>query len=95
QQFFIEQSEMGLDYKQKEYMKIREMAQYANEQFCLQNYILRYFGEIGSDCGRCSNCLDTRELVYITVDTQKVLSCVKRMGERFGKGLVGKVLTGS
>ncbi|MGK0550565.1 DNA helicase RecQ [Enterococcus faecalis] len=95
QQFFIEQSEMGLDYKQKEYMKLREMAQYANAQFCLQNYILRYFGEIGSDCGRCSNCLDTRELVDITVDTQKVLSCVKRMGERFGKGLVGKVLTGS
>ena len=31
----------------------------------------------------------------ITVDTQKVLSCVKRMGERFGKALVGKVLTGS
>jgi len=95
QQYFIEQSEMTIDYKQKEYLKLREMSQYANAQMCLQKYILRYFGEEGTDCGRCSNCLDNRELDDITVDAQKVLSCVKRMGERFGKGLVGKVLTGS
>lgn len=95
QQYFIEQSEMTIDYKQKEYLKLREMSQYANAQMCLQKYILRYFGEEGTDCGRCSNCLDNRELVDITVDAQKVLSCVKLMGERFGKGLVGKVLTGS
>ena len=29
------------------------------------------------------------------MDAQKVLSCVKRMNEKFGKSLVGKVLTGS
>lgn len=95
QQFFIDQSEMTIDYRQKEYIKLREMAQYGNAQMCLQKFILRYFGEKGPDCGRCSNCLDERELVDITKDVQKVLSCVKRMGERFGKGLVGKVLTGS
>lgn len=95
QQYFIDQSEMTIDYKQKEYMKLREMSQYANAQMCLQKFILRYFGEKGSDCGRCSNCLDERELVDITRDAQKVLSCVKRMGEKFGKGLVEKVLTGS
>ena len=95
QQFFIDQSEMTIDYKQKEYMKLREMSQYANAQMCLQKFILRYFGETGNECQRCSNCLDDRELVDITVDVQKALSCVKRMGERFGKGLIGKVLTGS
>lgn len=95
QQFFIDQSEMTIDYKQKEYLKLREMSQYANAQMCLQKFILRYFGESGNECQQCSNCLDDRELVDITVDVQKALSCVKRMGERFGKGLVGKVLTGS
>lgn len=95
QQFFVDQSDAPLEYKQNEYMKIREMSQYANAQMCLQKYILRYFGESGSDCGQCSNCLDDREVVDITVDAQMVLSCVKRMGERFGKALVGKVLTGS
>ena len=95
QQFFIEQSEASVDYQQNEYLKLREMSQYGHTQMCLQRYILRYFGEDGEDCGRCSNCLDDRESVDITVDTQKVLSCVKRMDERFGKSLVGKVLTGS
>lgn len=95
QQYFIEKSEMALEYKQKEYLKIREMTQYANAQTCLQAFILRYFGENGAECQRCSNCLDDREQVNITKDAQKVLSCVKRMGEKFGKGLVSKVLTGS
>ncbi|MBP1045909.1 DNA helicase RecQ [Enterococcus sp. BWM-S5] len=95
QQYFIDQSDSPIEYKQKEYMKLREMSQYANAQVCLQKFILRYFGEEGTECGQCSNCLDDRELVDITVDAQKVLSCVKRMGERFGKGLVAKVLTAS
>lgn len=95
QQFFIEQSESDLTYRQSEYVKLQEMNQYAHTQMCLQRYILRYFGENGTDCGRCSNCLDEREVVDITIETQKVLSCVKRMGERFGKSLVAKVLGGS
>ncbi|MDT2829308.1 DNA helicase RecQ [Vagococcus carniphilus] len=95
QQYFIEQSEANIEYQQNEYLKLREMNQYAHTEGCLQKYILKYFGETGSDCGRCSNCLDDRESVDITIDAQKVLSCVKRMGEKFGKSLVGKVLTGS
>ncbi|MGC3144878.1 RecQ family zinc-binding domain-containing protein, partial [Enterococcus faecalis] len=80
QQYFIEQSEMTIDNKQKENLKLREMSQNANAQKSLQKYILRYFGEEGTDSGRSSNCLDNRELVDYTVDAQKVLSCVKRMG---------------
>ncbi|MDT2829067.1 DNA helicase RecQ [Enterococcus viikkiensis] len=95
QHFFIEQSQSEATYQQNEYGKLREMNQYAHTQMCLQRYILNYFGEDQPDCGRCSNCLDEREQVNITTDTQKVLSCVKRMGEKFGKGLIAKVLTGS
>lgn len=96
QQFFIEQSESDITYRQSEHVKLQEMNQYAHTQMCLQRYILRYFGEENAtDCHQCSNCLDEREVVDITVETQKVLSCVKRMGERFGKSLVAKVLTGS
>lgn len=95
QHFFIEQSQSEATYQQNEYGKLREMNQYAHTQMCLQRYILNYFGEDQPDCGRCSNCLDERKQVNITTDTQKVLSCVKRMGEKFGKGLIAKVLTGS
>lgn len=95
QKFFVEQSQSELAYQQNEYTKLREMNQYAHTQMCLQRYILNYFGEDQADCGKCSNCLDDREQVNITTDTQKVLSCVKRMGEKFGKALVAKVLAGS
>lgn len=95
QQFFIDQSEMDEKLKNLEYKKLREMAQYGSTQNCLQRYIVRYFGEECPDCGNCSNCLDERESIDITRDAQKVLSCVKRMGESFGKGMVMKVLTGS
>lgn len=95
QHFFIEQSDRDEQSKQREYEKLQMMVQYANTEQCLQQFILHYFGETGPTCGRCSNCLDTRESQDITVDTQKVLSCVYRMNERFGKTLVAQVLAGS
>lgn len=95
QHFFIDQSEMDEAHKQQEYAKLQEMTRYANTQQCLQQYIVNYFDDDCEACGRCSNCLDTREEQDITIDVQKVLSCVKRMDERFGKVLVAQVLTGS
>lgn len=95
QRFFIDQSEMDDATKAREYDKLQLMAQYANTPQCLQQYILNYFGEQAPACGQCSNCLDERESQDITVAAQQVLSCVKRMGERFGKNLIAQVLTGS
>lgn len=52
---------------------------------CLQNEILRYFGEeLPKRCGRCSVCDGRTQLRDCTIEAQKILSCVKRMGERFG-----------
>jgi ATP-dependent DNA helicase RecQ len=95
QHFLIDQSEMDDAAKNREYDKLQAMTQYANTEQCLQQYILNYFGEDGDACGRCSNCLDDRESQDITVATQQVLSCVKRMGERFGRTLIAQVLVGS
>lgn len=95
QHFFIDQSDMDEQTKQREYDKLQAMTQYANTQQCLQQYILDYFGEKSASCGHCGNCLDDRESQDITVSAQQVLSCVKRMHERFGKSLVAQVLTGS
>ena len=62
---------------------------------CLQQYILNYFGETSSPCNRCGNCLDDREIVEVTTQAQMVLSCLKRMGENYGKQMLMKVLAGS
>lgn len=62
---------------------------------CLQNEILRYFGESSPKrCGRCSVCDRRTEYRDCTVEAQKILSCVKRMGERFGISDTTAVLRG-
>lgn len=95
QRFFIDQADADDAYKRKQYEKLQVMQQYGNTGDCLQQFILRYFGEKSAPCGRCSNCLDDRDYVDVTVDAQKGLSCVVRMHQHFGKGLVAQVLAGA
>lgn len=95
QKFFIQQSQREEEQKQKEYEKLKAMTEYAYIESCLQQYILNYFGETSSPCNRCGNCLDDREIVEVTTQAQMVLSCLKRIGENYGKQMLMKVLAGS
>ncbi len=96
QSFLIEQSDMDEGRKENEYAKLRQMVAYGHTESCLQQYILHYFGEENApECGKCGSCTDEREQVDATVEAQMVLSCIRRMNERFGKTMITKVLTGS
>lgn len=95
QKFFIQQSQREEGQKQKEYEKLKAMTEYVYIESCLQQYILNYFDETSSPCNRCGNCLDDREIVEVTTEAQMVLSCLKRMGENYGKQMLMKVLAGS
>lgn len=95
QKFFIQQSQREEEQKQKEYEKLKAMTEYAYIESCLQQYILNYFGETSSPCNRCGNYLDDRKIVEVTTQAQMVLSCLKRMGENYGKQMLMKVLAGS
>lgn len=97
QRFFIEQSEADEAAKQNEYRKLQAMINYCHADRCLTSYILNYFTETETDyvCGHCSNCLAPQDKTDITEEAQKILSCVKRMGERFGVTMTAKVLRGS
>lgn len=95
QKFFIQQSQREEGQKQKEYEKLKAMTEYVYIESCLQQYMLNYFGETSSPCNRCGNCLDDREIVEVTTEAQMVLSCLKRMGENYGKQMLMKVLAGS
>ncbi len=58
--------------------------------------LLGYFGEpLEQDCGNCDICLDPPECYDATLDAQKALSCVYRVGQRFGMGHVVDVLRGA
>ncbi|MEK3888590.1 DNA helicase RecQ [Bacillus sp. FSL K6-3431] len=96
QSFLIEQSDMDEGRKENEYAKLRQMVAYGHTESCLQQYILHYFGEENApECGKCGSCTDDREQVDATLEAQMVLSCIRRMNERFGKTMITKVLTGS
>jgi len=91
--------EKGSDRYNKtgEYQKLNEMVDYCNTDTCLRRYILQYFGEqeTNESCDNCSNCNNDIERTDITIEAQKIFSCIKRMDERFGNGLVTDVLHGS
>ncbi|MFC8684642.1 DNA helicase RecQ [Brevibacillus porteri] len=96
QTFFIEQNQVLDERKELEYKKLYAMIDYCRTPRCLQQNIVQYFGEIDAAvCGRCGNCTDETELSDITLEAQKIFSCVKRMRERFGAALVAQVLKGS
>lgn len=97
QKFLIEQSESDDMMKQQEYDKLQQVVNYCHTDGCLTNYILTYFTNeiIDEPCGHCSNCTEREDQIDITQEAQMILSCVKRMGERFGASLTAKVLRGS
>lgn len=94
--FLIEQTSSEYGHK-IEYDKLNDIIDYCNTDKCLRKYILEYFGELPNfnNCNNCSNCLSEIETTDITIDTKKILSCIKRMNQRFGSGLVTDVLKGS
>lgn len=95
QRFLIDQSSDRTRIH-AELEKLQQMVDYCHTENCLQEFILKYFGEIETEsCGRCGNCLDSRTSIDVTKEAQMVMSCMIRMGQRFGKTLTAQVLTGS
>ena len=76
--------------------KLSSMVGFTQAQSCRRRVLLGYLGErLEADCGNCDVCLDPPELYDATEDAQKALSCVYRLGWRFGAGHVVDVLRGS
>ncbi|WP_318258731.1 RQC domain-containing protein, partial [Selenomonas sp. KH1T6] len=70
---------------------------YCHTPECLRHFIISYFGDRSGEvtCDNCGNCKAGLEKIDVTLDAQKVFSCVYRMKERFGLNLVAQVLKGS
>ncbi|HEY7500873.1 MAG TPA: DNA helicase RecQ [Vicinamibacterales bacterium] len=77
---------------------LRDMERYASGVGCRHRHLIGYFGESYTkpDCGACDYCLDELETVPdAVVLARKILSCVARVGQRFGAAHVTNVLRGS
>ncbi|WP_408956352.1 DNA helicase RecQ [Natroniella sp. ANB-PHB2] len=95
--FFIEKSNLTPQFKKRRYQQLHKMIDYCYTTKCLRGFILNYFDnqQLINDCDNCSNCNEEQELIDITTEAQKILSCVYKTEQRFGVTTVACVLKGS
>jgi len=83
---------------------LRQMERYATGVGCRHRHLAEYFGDTyppasasaPAGCGACDVCLDELEHAAEPVElARKILSCVARVGQRFGATHVANVLRGS
>ena len=76
--------------------KLNAMMAFAQAQTCRRLVLLNYFGECRQQaCNNCDICLDPPMLYDGLIDAQMALSCVYRLGQRFGLGYIIDVLRGT
>lgn len=69
--------------------RLKKMTFYCFTNECLRDYILRYFGEYGSNyCGNCSNCQTQFEEVDVTDIARAILGCVSTSRQRYGTTVI-------
>jgi ATP-dependent DNA helicase RecQ len=76
---------------------LRDMERYAASVGCRHHHLVGYFGETltKADCGACDVCLAELEALPDPVTlARKILSCVARVGQRFGAAHITNVLRG-
>lgn len=69
--------------RERDRERLKVMRRYASTKLCLRSCILGYFGETPPrSCGNCGSCLSSYDKIDITVDAQKILSCVFRLKQK-------------
>lgn len=75
--------------KERDRERLKKMTFYCFTNECLRDYILRYFGEYGSNyCGNCSNCLTQFEQVDVTEIARTLVGCVESSRQRYGTTVI-------
>lgn len=76
--------------------RLKKMTYYCFTNECLRDYILRYFGEYGSNyCGNCGNCISRFETADVTETARALIGCVAASGQRFGINLILDTVRGA
>lgn len=97
QKLLIQSNPMSMERESLLYENLQYLIDYCHTNDCLRTEILEYFGERVDyeKCNNCGNCLDDSEMIDITLESQKILSCIYRVEERYGLTMVIQVLRGS
>lgn len=93
--YLISQSQ-NRNYQLVKLEKLQTIINYVNTNQCLRAFILEYFGQEAEEtCDNCSNCLDDYEKIDASIDSQKILSCIYRLDQRYGTSTIVDCLKGS
>ncbi len=103
-QFFIDhnQDNEALDpltrqlVMERDRERLKKMTFYCFTHDCLRDYILRYFGEYGSNyCGKCANCLSQFEETDVTEIAKGLMECVESSRQRYGASVIVDTVHGA
>jgi len=91
----LEGRPMAEEVKAVQVRKARQLFAMLDGAVCRPQAVRRYFGEgDAGPCGVCDICQDPPAQFDATVQAQKALAAVQRLGERFGRGRVVDHLLG-
>lgn len=95
----FEESDLPADeaeeIRKRDIKRLSDMIFYCTGADCLRSYILNYFGEAApGECGNCSYCCSEEGREDITVDAQKIMSCIARAGQKYGMSTICDILRG-
>ncbi|MFC1676485.1 DNA helicase RecQ [Planctomycetota bacterium] len=91
-------SDMPLEANKIAMTKLSSMYNYCTGGLCRHKAILNYFGQTleKENCACCDVCLgEIKSIDHALETSQKILSCIVRLDQRFGAGYTSLVLTGS
>lgn len=102
QKYFINNSEDNPELTDEEISRLRQMRHrklsdmlaYSQAEICLRKTMLAYFGEKSESCGNCSVCTGLKSSEDVTVEAQKIFSCIRRLKDRESRYTVRDVLKG-
>ena len=95
QRRMIEEAEADITFKRMQSARLDAMLGLCETLTCRRVRLLAYFDQASEACGNCDTCLNPPVSFDATEATQKLLSTIYRVGQRFGAVHVLEVLRGS
>ncbi len=80
--------------KKYELSKLKKIIQFCDVSTCRVQKLLSLLGEEVAPCGKCDNCINPPKLIDATILTQKILSTIYRLNQKFGTTHIVDVLRG-
>jgi ATP-dependent DNA helicase RecQ len=91
----INERDSSDDKKRLERQRLNQLIALCEGTRCRRQILLSYFNEQIDACGNCDICKNGITLIDGTLDAQKILSAIKRTGERFGVTHIVDILVGN